>query len=396
MIRLPPNSTLLAAAFFACAAAALRAEPPRAVPVEGPPFAGALTAIDASGTARFDVEGLVRDVPLADLVTWGEPWEPIGGTRLLLADGGLLVADVAAMADDALSLDSLLLGGLTLPVDRVAAIVYRSPGDPREADLLADKLVSPDATTDRLLLENGDELSGALTALDEVVAELLRDGTTVAVELDKVVAIAFNPRLVRRPPARGMRVVVGLEDGSRVVAQSLTLDEAQAALQVLGEATWTAPPDAILFLQPLGGRAAYVSDLAPSGYRHIPFLSVAWPYAADRNVLGGRLRRDGRLYLKGLGLHSTARLTYPLDRPYRRFEAEVCLDDSAERGGSVVFRVFVDREERFASPVVRGADPTLAVSVDVSGGRTLSLLVDFAERGDERDHADWLNARLVE
>lgn len=396
MNRLPRILVLLAAAHVAWGAAALRAGPPQVVPVDGAPFAGTLVAIDASGTARFDVEGQPRDVPLADLVRWGEPWEPVGGTQLLLADGGLLVADVTALVDDSLALDSLLLGGLTLPVERVAAIVYRAPADPRERDLLADRLVAADPTSDRLLLENGDELSGALTSLNEVEAELLRDGTNVVVELDKVLAVAFNPRLARRPPVGGLRVVVGLQDGSRVVAQSLTVDETQAALQVLGEATWTAPPDAILSLQPLGGRAVYLSDLKPSGYRHIPFLSVEWPFLADRNVQGARLRRDGRLYLKGLGMHSTARLTYPLDRPYQRFAAETCLDDSAGGDGSVVFRVFVDREERYASPVVRGDSPPFPIEVDVSGGKAISLVVDFAERGDERDHADWLNARLVE
>jgi hypothetical protein len=40
--------------------------------------------------------------------------------------------------------------------------------------------------------------------------------------------------------------------------------------------------------------------------------------------------------------------------------------------------------------------PPTPISVDVRGGKRLSLIVDFAERGDELDHADWLNARLVQ
>ena len=33
--------------------------------------------------------------------------------------------------------------------------------------------------------------------------------------------------------------------------------------------------------------------------------------------------------------------------------------------------------------------------VDLTGAKRLTLRVDFADRGDELDHADWLNARLV-
>jgi hypothetical protein len=36
------------------------------------------------------------------------------------------------------------------------------------------------------------------------------------------------------------------------------------------------------------------------------------------------------------------------------------------------------------------------ISVDIGGAKQVSLVVDFAERGDEQDHADWLDARFVE
>ncbi len=153
-------------------------------------------------------------------------------------------------------------------------------------------------------------------------------------------------------------------------------------------------------LLPLGGRVDYLSDMKPSSYRHIPYLQLSWPFAADASVSGGRLRAGGMLYLKGLGMHSPARITYDLDEPFRRFEAEVAIDAAAGRNGSVVFRVFTDDgggswAERATSEIVRGGDPPVPISVDLAGGKRISLLVDYADRGDEQDHADWLNARLV-
>jgi hypothetical protein len=51
--------------------------------------------------------------------------------------------------------------------------------------------------------------------------------------------------------------------------------------------------------------------------------------------------------------------------------------------------------EAYKSGIVRGGDRTLPVSVDVTGAKGLTLTVDYADRGDELDHADWLDARLI-
>jgi hypothetical protein len=69
----------------------------------------------------------------------------------------------------------------------------------------------------------------------------------------------------------------------------------------------------------------------------------------------------------------------------------------------VVYRVFVERPEAttrkwslaFTSPVVRGSDAVLPVSIDVAGATRIALAVEAADQGDTLDHANWLRARLV-
>ena len=78
-----------------------------------------------------------------------------------------------------------------------------------------------------------------------------------------------------------------------------------------------------------------------------------------------------------------------------RFEAELAVDDSTAGRGSVQFRVLVDGRERYLSPIIHGGQPPTPVSVDVRGARKLELMVDYADRADVLDHADWLNARLT-
>ncbi len=101
------------------------------------------------------------------------------------------------------------------------------------------------------------------------------------------------------------------------------------------------------------------------------------------------------MYLTGLGMHTAARLTFLLDGAYQRFQSEVGVDDSTGGRGSVRFRVFVDGREQFTSGPVRGGEPPRAVDLDILGAERLDLVVDFAERADVLDHANWLDARLV-
>jgi hypothetical protein len=347
-----------------------------------------------------------RRVSARELVSWGAPAETKNESLLLLADGGTLVAELKDSDKDRLAVDSDLFGELSLPLELLRGIMFHPPGDRQQRDLLAHRLLlaakSPAAAdTDRVILENGDELTGNVLALDGSRIELKSTVGTISVETSRISLLAFNPALVAKVRSDGLRAVVGFSDGSRFEAAGLRLDEQRAVVNpaVFGggdKATWATKAGELVFVQPVGGPITYLSDLSVAGYRHVPYLSLAWPYRLDRNVMGTQLRAGGRIYPKGIGMHSTSRLTFPLDKPYRRFEAELAIDDQTEGRGSVTFRVFVDQQQKFASQIVRGRMPPVPISVDVTGAKQLSLIVDFAERGDELDDADWLNARLTE
>jgi hypothetical protein len=195
-------------------------------------------------------------------------------------------------------------------------------------------------------------------------------------------------------------VVVGLRDGSLVYADAVRGDAKDLAVELSNGVNLSGGSVAdVVALQSLAGRFVYLSDLEPAAYRHVPYLDIEWPYERDRNVVDGPLIVGGQRYLKGLGMHSAARLTYRLDGTYRRFDATVALDDSAEERGSVTFGVYVSRggqwQEAYQSGVVRGGDAPQSVSVDLRGAEGLTLTVDYADRGDELDRADWLDARFI-
>jgi hypothetical protein len=233
---------------------------------------------------------------------------------------------------------------------------------------------------------------------------LATKGRELKVAADTVVAMFLNPALVRVPQGPTAVLELGFRDGSLLqvakatggpTATRLTLvggvDLGLTAQTLSAELTW---------VRSSSDRVTYLSDLAPVGFKHIPWLELPWKPQSNRNALGGRLRSGGQVWTKGLGMHSTSQVAYDLGAKYRRFQAELALDDQAGFRGSVTCRVvFQDPQgqwqKAFESPVIRGSEKPVPVSVDVSGVKRMALIVDFADRGDVLDHANWLNARLI-
>jgi len=393
---------LLAAVMIAAQA---QAEPPEAVPLLGAPFSAELTAITSDGQLTFRTDSGERRLALSELVRRGECPEPEQHTTIVLVNGGMLVAEVLTIDKHRLVAESETFGHVQLPLDSLAGILFKLPWERTQRDLLFERILSAKEESDRLLLQNGDEISGLIEGLEHGKLELRGAVGARAFETSGATAIVFNPALRRRlGKTEGLQVWAGLADGSRLLTDSLTLDSEKMTLDTLGQRL-SGPPRRLVFLQTLShSKLVYLSDIQPSEFHQTPFLELPWPYASDRNVAGGWLRCGGKLYLKGLGVHAAARLVFALSPAAegttaatgaKRFEALIGLDDSAGRGGSVRFRVLVDGQEKYLSPIIHGGEPPQPVSVALEGGKRLELVVDFADRGDVLDRAVWLDARLT-
>lgn len=374
------------------------------VPVEGPALQARWTGVDAQGRWTFRVADEGRSLPPADLVSWGDCPDVGRRTLVVLGDGGLLAADVQGMDQDTLTVQSDLIalpgkpgaapGPLTLPLDLLAGMVLVPPDLADARDRLLDRLQAAEGKADRLILLNGDELSGTLERIVGRSVHFRSGASAVPLELDRLRAALFNPALAHRPPRPSFPVWIGLSDGSRLLASRLASKDGRVELDAAGK-TIQAPLEDVVWLMPLGPRVRYLSDLEPESHRQTPFVGQPWPYRRDRSVGGRWLRADGKVHFKGLGVHSRSQLVYAIAEPWRRFEVRVALDDESQGKGSVQFRVLVDGARKYESPIVAGNAPPLDVSVDLAGAKRLELLVDYGPWADQMDRADWLDARLV-
>ena len=394
-----------------CAASAARCADLRPIgnvtAIHGAPFTARLRAISADGMVSWELpSGELKKLPLGDLCWWGEWAEARPQTQLVLVDGSLIVAEVIGIDKEPLAIDWSIGGELKLPLEWVGGILFAPPVDRQQADAMRFRMrresgapANKSSDADRLVLLNGDELAGEILALDESTVKIRAAAGEVSVAKEKIATAAFNPSLAAKPNPADARLWIGFSDGSRVLAASLVIERETAKIKLAAGPSIGVPAAKIIAVQPLAGHTTYLSDLKPAGYQHIPFLDLKWPYQTDRNVLGSQLRAGGRLAIKGLGMHSAARLNYDLDKPYRTFAAEVAIDDQTAGRGSALFRVYTDDgsgqwQLKYESPIVRGGAAPVPISVELAGVKRLSLLVDFADHGDEQAHAGWLNARL--
>ena len=122
---------------------------------------------------------------------------------------------------------------------------------------------------------------------------------------------------------------------------------------------------------------------------------LGWNVAAHQSGQAGLPLQIGeKAYTKGLGHHANGSIEVRLEGQYASFDAEVGLQPCGG-GGSVIFRVFVDGEQRFDSGILRATNAPKPVHVDLAGAQELRLEANDAGDGITCDMANWANARLT-
>jgi hypothetical protein len=407
------------------------AEVQQVVLVEGPTFDAELVSIGDDGDVLLkrvaenpaDEAASPGDVVrLRDIVRSGNPIGLKAQPIVVLADGSLIVAaaDWSGGAAVRLEGDSFvvlanLLGEVTFARDEVRGVVFAQQRHGKEREELVRRVSKEESEDsepspapslkgrgnqkDVVFLSNGDRVRGELVALERGSLSIESGSGVVKAPLSRVEGVRVGSRPLS-VVSRQLPYAVGLRDGSLIYAREVVANEKVLKI-TLGDGQVLTGDDVsdVVFLQSLDGRIVYLSDLEPADYRHVAYLTIDWPYERDRNVLGEPLVVNGERYLKGIGMHSAGRISYRLDGKFARFDASVAIDDSADGRGSVTFGVYLQRDgklsEAFKSHIVRGGDVPVPVSVDVTGAQGLTLVVDYADRGDEMDRAGWLDARLV-
>ena len=131
--------------------------------------------------------------------------------------------------------------------------------------------------------------------------------------------------------------------------------------------------------------------------------TVGWgKVRKNTSISGGTLGllREGNIinYSEGLGVHSNSEYVYNLEgKDYDYFESYIGVDKAVvgNTSASVIFKIYVDGEEKFNSGIVNGTTDQQYVKVDIKDAKELKLIVTDADNGNKQDHANWADAKLV-
>jgi hypothetical protein len=369
--------------------------------IDGTTATGRIGRLSTAGPLALEgAEG--RSIPLESVVALTReseppPVQPAGGV-VLFPDGDHLRAILGAAKDGVIPVRPGPLGdaSLDVPLEAILGLVPTQAGEPAVQDSWIRRLRTEPRASEVLWLANGDRLTGSLLNLSAESVEFQPDTGPLTLPRSTVVALGFDPALVRYPKPEGTYLELTLTDGSRLGVTEARLDRGQLVARTRFGAEVRPPLAALSRIVVRGPAVAYLSERAEDGAQYVGYLGRhPETYGRDETWDGHPLSLAGRPCGRGLGTLPRTLLAYRLEPGARRFQATVGLDDRAGELGSVVFRVLVDGKERWASPPLGRRGPPVDVDVDVVGGKVLILATEFGERGDVQDSADWIDARLV-
>jgi hypothetical protein len=317
---------------------------------------------------------------------------------VILANGDELVGKVRELSSDRLHLAGDLGQDFAVPIS-AASIIWRVvPEGVENPYKWRRRLAAEKRSRDTIYLRNGDIVEGVVNSLKEQTLQIESAKKEVSIALEKVAVIAFNTDLVRLQRAKRIHGRLVLDNGSRLTLASIQADQHQITGKTLFGGDVTIPIGRLVALDWLGGCAVYLSDLKPRAYQFESFLGgTDWPYVTDASVMESPIQIGGQRFDKGLGMHTSSRLTYSLDANDRWFEAVVGVDDGLGKNGSARIRVLLDGKPQKLhwDGMLTGPSKPRQLRVSLAGAKELTLVADFGELGDVQGCVDWADARLL-
>ncbi len=314
------------------------------------------------------------------------------GLRITLADGSSFRAgiDTATERDFVVRFRGEQTARLSLSA--VRSIVAEPVAAAARAHV--ESLRSADGSTqDVVVVARNDRtvvLRGAIRGISPQNVLIDWNEREVAVPWDRIAAVRVAAAELRESP-----LTVRTLDGDVFAGRVIDGDTGSLTIQSAAFDRLQLPWPEIDAIDCRSARLEFLSNLQPLSYEFTPLIEKRWPLAVNRTFSGGPIRLGGREYSHGLTMHSRSVVTYSLRGGYSQFAAVVgILDEMGERG-DVTARVIGDSRLLWERVSIRGGQPPIEISVDVSGVQQLSLEVDFSGELDLSDQFAWAMARVI-
>jgi hypothetical protein len=291
---------------------------------------------------------------------------------------------------------------IDLPSKSIHKVRFAAPDDRQSAAWPEN--VADSAAGDLLAVRkngNVDFLSGVVGDLNAETIEFQFSGETIPVKRAKVDGfILFQKEADKLPAAAG---TVDDARGWHLQARSIALVDDKLEVTLLSGAVIQEPWELVRRLDYSSGKLTYLSDLEPQSVQWTPFIKFGTAVEGLSHYYG--LRRDegrehqplriaGKTFTKGVSIYSRTLATYRLPAGMKKFQAVAGIDDAVREGGVVRLEISADGKSLF-NQTINGSNSPVALDLDISGARKLSILVDYGDDFDAGDYLDLGDARML-
>jgi hypothetical protein len=373
----------------------------KALMVDGRSSSGRIISFEPDAITVATKEGTKESLALNRLVKLTREsaptlpaWEE--SQAVLLPEGDRLMRTAIGSANDtSLEVRSESLGRLEIPLDCLLGLILSTQGQSGTFDARWDQILVEPRRNEVVWLINGDRLEGSFLEMDDRKIKVQIDQKPVEVERTGAVALGFDPALLNYPRPKGHFLELTLNDGTRLGVTAAKVDEGTVeAMTRFGRSVRFALGELSRVIA-RSSSVIYLAERTPVKIVYASYIGPTRAYRKDRAVDGRPFQLAGQIYDRGIGTQSRTLIAYRIEPGDRRFQAFVGVDERAGPLGSVVFRVLIDGAERCRSGPMTDRDAPKPVDVDLGKGEILILDTQFGDRGDVRDLADWVEARII-
>ena len=236
--------------------------------------------------------------------------------------------------------------------------------------------------------ESGEiqRIAGKVLGRNDESYQVEIEGQTRQLGRAKVVGLVFR----HQPQAKDLTQyeIVDCISGQHIpgLVNQLTADTFQ--METLWKEKLELPRSQIDRIRVKNGQLMALSDVPPSHVEQAGYLDLVRPYQTNKSFSGSPLQIGEVKYAEGLCTHSRTVLDYDLAGGFRQFRSAVGLQKDDGDQGHVIVRVRVDGVSKFEEALA-GGQPAKALTIDLTGAKTLQLEVDFGDGFDVADHLVW-------
>lgn len=333
------------------------------------------------------------------------PSRPVDPRRTVvtLTDGSRLSATVVRIVGTTVELDGIDAAPIKLPVSAVIHMQFGKPAG--KAAELWSELLAKETRKDLLVIRKGetaDYLSGLVGEMGEKLSFTL-DGEVVPVAREKVLGFIYARRPAPRQKPAGFLILTG---GDRLATMSVEPKGAVFVVQTPAGAKIDLPARQVEAFDFTFGKLEYLSNLTWRSTRYTPYIQNSGDRedTIDRELFQPRKDRGlfrplslgGKVYRRGVWLHSKSTVSWRLSGEYRRFQSVIGIDDQVEVPTADVDLKIMGDERVLFEGIVKWGEAPRPIDLDVSGVRDLEIQVGFGPTG--RDWGDQLvfgDAKLI-